>query len=63
MEVKKMIVKADFNKVWSESTTEDILNQFYYEHIDLRYMVEIFKKLKKIYLIILMNGKIVMMNG
>lgn len=32
---KKVISKADFNKVWSESTTEDILNQFYYEHNDL----------------------------
>ena len=37
---KKTISKADFNKVWSESTTEDILNQFYYEHNDLREMLK-----------------------
>ena len=37
---EKTISKADFNKVWSESTTEDILNQFYYEHNDLREMLK-----------------------
>ena len=37
---KKVISKADFNKVWSESTTEDILNQFYYEHNDLRELLK-----------------------
>ena len=37
---KKTISKADFNKVWSESTTEDILNQFYYEHNDVRELLK-----------------------
>ena len=35
-----MISKADFNKVWNKSTTEDILNQFYYEHNDLRELLK-----------------------
>lgn len=29
-----MYTKEDFNKVWKDSTREDILNQFYYEHND-----------------------------
>lgn len=37
---KKVISKADFNKVWGESTKEDILNQFYYEHNDLRELLK-----------------------
>lgn len=35
-----MVTKEEFNKVWSESTTEDILNQFYYEHNDLRELLK-----------------------
>lgn len=31
-----MISKEDFNKVWKDSTREDILNQFYFEHNDLK---------------------------
>lgn len=37
---KKTISKADFNKVWKDSTKEDILNQFYYEHNDLRELLK-----------------------
>lgn len=35
-----MVTKEEFNKVWSESTKEDILNQFYYEHNDLRELLK-----------------------
>lgn len=31
-----MISKEDFNKVWKDSSRDSILNQFYYEHCDLR---------------------------
>lgn len=30
-----MYTKEDFNKVWKDSTREDILNQFYYDHVAL----------------------------
>lgn len=30
-----MVSKEDFNKVWSETSKEGILNQFYYEHYEL----------------------------
>lgn len=35
-----MVTKEDFNKVWKDSTREDILNQFYYEHNDLRELLK-----------------------
>ena len=35
-----MVTKEDFNKVWKDSTKEDILNQFYYEHIAIRKAIE-----------------------
>lgn len=35
-----MITKEEFNKVWKDSTKEDILNQFYYEHIAIRKAIE-----------------------
>ncbi len=35
-----MVTKEEFNKVWNESTTEDILNQFYYEHNDVRELLK-----------------------
>lgn len=30
-----MVSKEDFNKVWKDSSRENILNQFYYEHYEL----------------------------
>lgn len=30
-----MYTKEDFNKVWKDSTREDILNQFYCDHVVL----------------------------
>lgn len=39
-----MITKEDFNKVWKDSTKEAILNQFYYEHIDLIKLTEDLKE-------------------
>lgn len=38
-----MVTKEEFNKVWKDSTKEDILNQFYYEHIAIRKAIEYFK--------------------
>ena len=35
-----MITKEQFNLVWKDSSRESILNQFYYEHIELRKMLE-----------------------
>ena len=30
-----MVSKEDFKKVWKDSSRENILNQFYYEHYEL----------------------------
>lgn len=30
-----MVSKEEFNKVWKDSSRENILNQFYYEHYEL----------------------------
>ena len=38
-----MVTKEEFNKVWKDSTKEDILNQFYYEHIAIRKAIEYIK--------------------
>ena len=35
-----MITKEQFYEVWKDSSRESILNQFYYEHIELRKMLE-----------------------
>ena len=35
-----MVTKEEFNKVWKDSTKENILNQFYYEHNDLRELLK-----------------------
>ena len=35
-----MVTKEEFNKVWKDSTKEDILNQFYFEHIAIRKAIE-----------------------
>lgn len=42
-----MISKEQFNEVWKDSSRESILNQFYYEHIELRKMLEKIKTLYK----------------
>ena len=39
-----MYSKEEFNKVWEDSSREDILNQFYYEHKEL---VRIKKKVRE----------------
>lgn len=39
-----MVTKEEFNKVWKDSTKEDILNQFYYEHIAIRKAIEYIKE-------------------
>lgn len=39
-----MISKEDFNKIWSNTSKEGILNQFYYEHNELK---ELYKKVDK----------------
>ena len=42
-----MVSKEEFNKVWKDSDKESILNQFYYEHIELRKMIDNFNELEK----------------
>ena len=42
-----MISKEQFNEVLKDSSRESILNQFYYEHIELRKMLEEIKTLYK----------------
>lgn len=39
-----MISKEDFNKVWKDSTREEILNQYYYDYIELRKVYSIIKE-------------------
>ena len=41
-----MYTKEDFNKVWKDSSREDILNQFYYEHKDMEKFKNIINELK-----------------
>lgn len=41
-----MITKEEFNSVWKDTTREGILNQFYYEHIDLMKLQQENKQLK-----------------
>lgn len=42
-----MISKEDFNKVWKDSTREVILNQFYYDYIELRKVYSIIKEVRE----------------
>ena len=42
-----MYTKEDFNKVWKDSSREDILNQFYYEHKDMEKFKNIINELEK----------------
>ena len=34
------MTKEEFNWFWKDTTKEDVLNQFYYEHIQLREEIE-----------------------
>ena len=43
----EMVSKEDFNKIWKDSTKEEILNQFYYEHYDLRKLLYVIDELEK----------------
>lgn len=42
-----MVSKEEFNKVFKDTSREGILNQFYYEHIELRKMIDNFNELEK----------------
>lgn len=42
-----MISKKDFNKVWKDSTREGILNQYYYDYIDLIKAYSIIKEARE----------------
>ena len=39
-----MISKEDFNKVWKDSTREAILNQYYYDYMELQKVYSIIKE-------------------
>ena len=32
--------KEEFNSIWKDTSKENILNQFYYEHIELQHMLQ-----------------------
>ena len=42
-----MYTKEDFNKVWKDSPREDILNQFYYDHIEMEKSKNIINEFEK----------------
>lgn len=42
-----MVSKEEFNKVFKDTSREGILNQFYYEHIELGKMIDNFNELEK----------------
>lgn len=42
-----MVSKEEFNKVFKDTSREGILNQFYYEHIELRKMMDNFNELEQ----------------
>jgi hypothetical protein len=42
-----MISKEDFNKLWKDSTREQILNQYYYDYIELRKVYSIIKEARE----------------
>jgi hypothetical protein len=42
-----LVSKEDFNKVWKDSTREAILNQFYYDYIELRKVYSIIKEARE----------------
>jgi len=42
-----VISKEDFNKVWKNSTRKAILNQYYYDDIELRKVYSIIKEVRE----------------
>lgn len=42
-----MISKEDFNKIWKDSTKEGILNQYYYDYIELIKVYSIIKEIRE----------------
>lgn len=42
-----MISKEEFEYLWKDSSVYDILNQFYYEHIDLKNLLKVLDELEK----------------
>lgn len=43
-----MITKEEFNKVWKDTSREGILNQFYYEHIDLMKYISVLDEIREL---------------
>ena len=41
-----MYTKEDFKKVWKDTTKENILNQFYYDHIEMERYKNIINELE-----------------
>lgn len=41
-----MITKEEFNSVWKDTSKEGILNQFYYEHLDLLKYISLLKEIR-----------------
>jgi hypothetical protein len=39
--------EEDFNKLWKDSTREQILNQYYYDYIELRKVYSIIKEARE----------------
>ena len=42
-----MISKEDFNKVWKDSNREAILNQYYYDYMELQKVYSIIKEVRE----------------
>ena len=42
-----MITKEQFNSVWKDTSKEGILNQFYYEHIDLMKYISVLDEIRE----------------
>lgn len=47
IDYRKLYSKEEFNKVFKDTSREGILNQFYYEHIELGKMIDNFNELEK----------------
>jgi hypothetical protein len=43
-----MISKEQFNSVWKDTSREGILNQFYYEHMDLRKYISVLDEIREL---------------
>ena len=44
---EETISKEDFNKVWKDSTREAILNQYYYDYMELQKVYSIIKEVRE----------------